>query len=93
MTEATTGLLYQSRMMNDMCVEQSVEWLAGEIEVIGENLPQCNFVNHNSHMTEPDSNPGCSGGKPVTNRPSYGCIAIYTFLWLFYAFFFTILRR
>jgi hypothetical protein len=36
-TEATTDLLYQPRMM--MNCEQSVEWLAGEIEGLGENLP------------------------------------------------------
>jgi hypothetical protein len=35
-------------------VEQLVEWrLAGETEVLGENLPQRHFVNNKSHMTRP----------------------------------------
>jgi hypothetical protein len=54
------GLLCQPRVI--MMMEKLVEWwLEGEIEVLGENLPQC-----------PDANPGRRGGKPVTNRLSYG---------------------
>jgi hypothetical protein len=38
-------------MMMTMIVEQSVECLAGETEVLGENLPKCRFVSLKYHMT------------------------------------------
>jgi hypothetical protein len=54
-------------------MEKLVEWwLAGETKVAGENLPQCHFVHHKPHMLCPDANPGRRGGKPATNRLTYG---------------------
>jgi hypothetical protein len=40
-----------------MSVEQSVECLVRETEVLGENLPQCCFVRHKSHMALPRPEP------------------------------------
>jgi hypothetical protein len=62
-------LLCQPRVI--MMMEKLVEWLAGETEVIGENLPQCRFVHHKSHILS-GRDPGRRGGKPATNRLSYG---------------------
>jgi hypothetical protein len=42
------GLLCQPRVI--MIMEKSVEWLARETEVLGENLHQCRFVHHKPHM-------------------------------------------
>jgi hypothetical protein len=38
-------------------MEKLVERLAGVTEVFGENLPQCRFVNHKTHML-PGREPG-----------------------------------
>jgi hypothetical protein len=53
-------------------MENLVEWMAGETEVLGENLPRRHFVHNKSHLTRPGLNPGRRGGKPATNRFSYG---------------------
>jgi hypothetical protein len=42
-----------------MMMEKLVERLAGETEVVGENVPQCCFVYHKLHML-----PGREPGPP-----------------------------
>jgi hypothetical protein len=51
------GSLRQSRVI--MMTENLVEWLAGETEVLGENMPQYRFVHHKPHML-----PGRKPGPP-----------------------------
>jgi hypothetical protein len=46
--------------------------IAGETEVLGENLPQCRFVHHQSDMLCPNANPGLRGANSATSRLSYG---------------------
>jgi hypothetical protein len=48
--------------------EQSVECLAWETEVLGENLLQCRDVSANPIGSEPGSNQGRRGGKLATNH-------------------------
>jgi hypothetical protein len=48
--------LYLPRVIVRM--ENLVEWMAGETEVLGENLPRRHFVHHKSYVTRPWIEPG-----------------------------------
>jgi hypothetical protein len=70
-------------------MEKSVEWLAGETEVLGENLLQCRFVHHKPHML-PVREPG--PGKPASNRwatarPNEGPLPLESYYVLFSTYF------
>jgi hypothetical protein len=64
----------QPRVIVKMIVEKQMECrLAGETEVLGENLAQRHFCpSQNPTWPDPGLNPGRRGGKPATNRLSYG---------------------
>jgi hypothetical protein len=51
------GLLCKPRVI--MMMEKLVEWLAGETEVLEENLTQCRFVHQELHRL-----PECEPGPP-----------------------------
>jgi hypothetical protein len=40
--------------------------LAGETEVLGENLPQCHFVHHKSHLTRARTRAAAVGSQRLT---------------------------
>jgi hypothetical protein len=58
-----------------MMMEKLVEWLAGETDVLGENLPSAALPTINP-ICCPDANPSRRGWKLVTNRLSYGTVEI-----------------
>jgi hypothetical protein len=53
-----TGLLNLPRVI--VRIENLVEWMAGETEVLEENLPRRHFVHHKSHLIRP----GIESGPP-----------------------------
>jgi hypothetical protein len=78
-------LLCQPRVI--MIIEKSVEWLAGETEVLGENLPQCRFVHHKPHML-PVREPGPPRWEASVYPLSYGT-AYYFYLTFPFLYFFS----
>jgi hypothetical protein len=53
--------------------------LAGETDVLGENLLQSHFYpSHKPTWPDPGLNPGRRGGKPATNRLSYGAAFMFS---------------
>jgi hypothetical protein len=73
-TAVTPGLLCQPRVLVKMIVEKQMECrLAGETEVLGENLPQRHFYpSQNPTRPDPGLNPGRRCKKQTTNRLRYG---------------------
>jgi hypothetical protein len=74
-TAATPGLLYQPRVIVKMIVEKQMECrLAGKNRSSRGKKPAPTPLLSitKSHMPDPGLNPGRWGGKPGTNRLSYG---------------------
>jgi hypothetical protein len=65
-----------------MIVEKQMEYrLAGETEILGENLLQCHFCpSQNPTCPDPGLNPGRRGGKPATTRLSYGAAVMKSYI-------------
>jgi hypothetical protein len=80
-TASAPGLLCQPPVIVKIIVEKQMECrLAGETEVLGENLPLPHFCSsQNPTWPDPGLNPGRRGGKPATNRLSYGAAMAFTF--------------
>jgi hypothetical protein len=76
-TEATPSLLCQPRVIvNWRWLWRSwwnVDWQGHKPKFLGGNLPQRHFCpSQNPTWPDPGLNPGRRGGKPATNRLSYG---------------------
>jgi hypothetical protein len=64
-----------------MIVESMMECrLARETEVLGENLHQRHFCLSQNPTCPPGFEPGPPGGKPATNRLSYGAALTHTYM-------------
>jgi hypothetical protein len=68
-TAATNGLLCQPRVI--MMMEELVERLAKQTDVLGKTCPSAALSTTNPTCCL-DANLGRQGGKPATNRLSYG---------------------
>jgi hypothetical protein len=67
-----TGQLYEPRTIDDNEYTVGGMRIGREKEVHGENLPQCLFAHHKSHMTCPRFELSRWCGKQATKSLSYG---------------------
>jgi hypothetical protein len=73
-TATTTGLLYQPQMIGDAdCGETdgNEDW-QGKPKYSEKTCPSATLSTTNPTWLDPGLNPGRRGGKPATNRLSYG---------------------
>jgi hypothetical protein len=73
------SLLCQPRVI--MIMEKSVEWLAGETEILEENLPHCRFVHHKPHIVpvrEPRPPRWESSVLPLSYGTAYKQVLLWT---------------
>jgi hypothetical protein len=75
-TAATNGLLCQPRVI--MMTEKLVTCLAGETEYSEKTCPSAALSTTNPTCCM-DANPGLRGGKPATNRLSYGTANLFCY--------------
>jgi hypothetical protein len=74
-TAATTGLLYQPRMIGDVDCGGKNWWnkdWQGKPKYSEKICPRGTLFTTNPTWLDPVLNPGSRGGKPATNRLSYG---------------------
>jgi hypothetical protein len=73
-TAATTGLLYRPQMIGDVdCGEiGGMKIGRGNQSTRKKTCPSATLPTTNPTWLDPGLNPGCRGGKPATNRLSYG---------------------
>jgi hypothetical protein len=55
-----------------MIMEKSVEWLVGETEALGENLPQCRFPPQTPHAARTRTRAAAVGSQRLTAELRHG---------------------
>jgi hypothetical protein len=84
-TAATTGLLYQARMIGDRWLWRNwwnKDW-QGKPKYSEKTCPSATLSTTHPTWLNPGLNPGRRGGKPATNRLSYGAARIRTYFVLY----------